>query len=124
MNDPRSDRSAAIRRFALPLALLVFGLPVGRMGVMALGNPPADKDPFIPIDGTARAQERTLRPQRAPVGRVQRHHGTPRHDRLAAGPAYLHHSYNLIVFVPMLIAIWDEARHTDRLHPPAAQAAS
>jgi hypothetical protein len=36
---------------------------------------------------------------------------------------YLHYTYNLIVFVPMLIAIWDEARHTDRLHPPAAQAA-
>ena len=32
---------------------------------------------------------------------------------------YLHYTYNLIVFVPMLIAIWDEARHMDRLHPPA-----
>ena len=36
---------------------------------------------------------------------------------------YLHYTYNLIVFVPMLIAIWDEARHMDRVHPPAAQAA-
>ena len=34
---------------------------------------------------------------------------------------YLHYTYNLIVFVPMLIAIWDEARHMDRLHPPAPQ---
>ena len=32
---------------------------------------------------------------------------------------YLHFAYNLIVFVPMLIAIWDEARHVDRLHPSA-----
>ena len=32
---------------------------------------------------------------------------------------YLHYTYNLIVFVPMLIAIWDEARHMDRVHPPA-----
>jgi len=28
---------------------------------------------------------------------------------------YLHYTYNLIVFVPMLIAIWDEARRIDRL---------
>ena len=33
---------------------------------------------------------------------------------------YLHYTYNLIVFVPMLIAIWDEARHMDRLTAPAA----
>ncbi len=32
---------------------------------------------------------------------------------------YLHYAYNLIVLVPMLIAIWDEARHMDRLHPSA-----
>jgi hypothetical protein len=30
---------------------------------------------------------------------------------------YLHYTYNLIVFVPMLIAIWDEARHMDRVNP-------
>lgn len=33
---------------------------------------------------------------------------------------YLHYAYNLIVFVPMLIAIWDEARHMDRVHGPAS----
>lgn len=27
---------------------------------------------------------------------------------------YLHYTYNLIVFVPMLIALWDEARRVDR----------
>jgi len=36
---------------------------------------------------------------------------------------YLHYTYNLIVFVPMLIAIWDEARHIDRVHAPAARGA-
>jgi hypothetical protein len=35
---------------------------------------------------------------------------------------YQHYTYNLIVFVPMLIAIWDEARHVDRLHAPAGPA--
>ena len=30
---------------------------------------------------------------------------------------YLHYTYNLIVFVPMLIAIWDEARRMDARHP-------
>lgn len=30
---------------------------------------------------------------------------------------YMHYTYNLIVFVPMLLAIWDEARRMDRLHP-------
>lgn len=33
---------------------------------------------------------------------------------------YLHYTYNLIVTVPMLIAVWDDARRVDRL--PAAQA--
>lgn len=28
---------------------------------------------------------------------------------------YLHYAYNLIVFVPMLIAVWDDARRVDRL---------
>lgn len=37
---------------------------------------------------------------------------------------YLHYTYNLIVFVPMLIAIWDEARHIDRVHPPAPREAA
>ena len=36
---------------------------------------------------------------------------------------YLHYTYNLIVFVPMLIAIWDEARHMDRVHPPTGAGA-
>jgi len=30
---------------------------------------------------------------------------------------YLHYTYNFIVFVPMLIAFWDEARRMDRLRP-------
>ncbi len=29
---------------------------------------------------------------------------------------YLHYTYNFIVFVPMVIAVWDEARRVDRLH--------
>lgn len=28
---------------------------------------------------------------------------------------YLHYTYNFIVFVPLLIAFWDQARHTDRV---------
>ncbi|MBA3746576.1 MAG: hypothetical protein H0W96_03675 [Solirubrobacterales bacterium] len=35
---------------------------------------------------------------------------------------YLHYTYNLIVFVPMLIAIWDEARRMDVRHPQPASA--
>jgi len=85
MSDPRSDRSAAIRRFAVPLALLVLGLPAGLMGVMALGNPPADKDPFIPIDGTARAQERTAQPRWEPVSTVTGTGTTDASFRIAAG---------------------------------------
>jgi len=30
---------------------------------------------------------------------------------------YLHYTYNLIVLVPMVIAVWDEARRVDRLFP-------
>ncbi len=30
---------------------------------------------------------------------------------------YLHYTYNFIVFVPMVIAIWDEARRVDREQP-------
>ncbi len=30
---------------------------------------------------------------------------------------YLHYTYNFIVFVPMLMAVWDEARRVDRLYP-------
>lgn len=30
---------------------------------------------------------------------------------------YLHYTYNFIVFVPLLIAFWDQARHTDRMRP-------
>ena len=33
---------------------------------------------------------------------------------------YLHYTYNFIVFVPMLIAVWDEARRVDRLHARAS----
>ncbi len=29
---------------------------------------------------------------------------------------YLHYTYNFIVLVPMVIAVWDEARRVDRLH--------
>ena len=37
---------------------------------------------------------------------------------------YLHYTYNLIVFAPMLIAIWDEARRMDARHPGAQVAAA
>lgn len=30
---------------------------------------------------------------------------------------YLHYAYNLVVLVPMLVAIWDEARRMDARHP-------
>jgi len=30
---------------------------------------------------------------------------------------YLHYTYNFIVFVPLLIAFWDEARYMDRVRP-------
>jgi hypothetical protein len=40
-------------------------------------------------------------------------------DGLVGSPLdrpYLHYTYNFIVFVPMVIAVWDEARRVDRLH--------
>ena len=37
---------------------------------------------------------------------------------------YLHYTYNFIVLVPMVIAVWDEARRVDRLHPGRAEARS
>ncbi len=85
MSDPRPDRSSAIRRFAVPVALLLLGLPAGLVAVMALGNPPADKDPFIPIDGTARAQERTAQPRWEPVTTVTGTGTTDASFTIAAG---------------------------------------
>ena len=29
---------------------------------------------------------------------------------------YLHYTYNFIVLVPMMIAVWDDARRVDRVH--------
>ncbi len=37
---------------------------------------------------------------------------------------YLHYTYNFIVLVPMLIAVWDEARRVDRLHPNRPKAST
>jgi len=34
---------------------------------------------------------------------------------------YLHYTYNFIVFVPMVIAAWDEARRVDRLYPKRSE---
>ncbi|MEA2220851.1 MAG: hypothetical protein QOJ35_3477 [Solirubrobacteraceae bacterium] len=36
---------------------------------------------------------------------------------------YLHFAYNCIVFVPMVIAFWDEARHVDRVRSAAVATA-
>lgn len=35
---------------------------------------------------------------------------------------YLHYTYNLIVFVPLLIAFWDQGRYVDRVRPPKLSA--
>jgi hypothetical protein len=48
------------------------------------------------------------------VAGIMGHHG------LIGSPLdrpYLHYTYNFIVFIPMLIAFWDEARRLDRLKP-------
>jgi len=37
---------------------------------------------------------------------------------------YLHYTYNFIVFLPMVIALWDEARRVDRLASGRTQAAT
>ncbi len=37
---------------------------------------------------------------------------------------YLHYTYNFIVFLPMVIALWDEARRVDRLASGRSQAAT
>jgi hypothetical protein len=91
MTDPRMGGRTAIRRFALALALLVFGLPAG----LIFDNNMYLSCGFNGIMGDE--------------GMI----GSPL-DR-----PYLHYTYNLIVFVPMLIAIWDEARHMDRVDPAA-----
>jgi hypothetical protein len=70
MSDARTGRRAAVRRYALPLALLVFGLPAGLMAVMAIGRPPADADPFVPIGGQAAGQARTAQPRWEPVSTI------------------------------------------------------
>ena len=87
MSEPRQDARGAIRRFALPLALLVIGLPLGIVAVMAVGSPPADKDPFIPIDATAGKKVRTAQPRWEPVSTIT---GTGTSDAsftIAAGAA-------------------------------------
>ena len=67
MSDQRPGGRSALGRFALPLALLVLGLPAGLMAVMAIGKPPPDKDPFIPVDAQASGQKRTAQPRWEPV---------------------------------------------------------
>jgi hypothetical protein len=69
MMDAQPGGRSALRRLALPLALLVIGLPAGILIVTAVGDPPPDKSPFIPI-GQARAQARTAEPRWEPVRTV------------------------------------------------------
>jgi uncharacterized membrane protein len=85
MSDPRTGGRTAIRRFALPLALLVFGLPAGLMVVIAIGKPPPDKDPFIPIDARGSQRERTAQPRWEPVSTITGTGSTDASFVIAAG---------------------------------------
>ncbi|MDP1850084.1 MAG: DM13 domain-containing protein [Solirubrobacteraceae bacterium] len=85
MSDPRKGGRSAVRRFALPLALLVFGLPAGLLVVMAVGKPPPDKDPFIPVDALAAGRERTAQPRWEPVSTITGTGSTDASFRIAAG---------------------------------------
>ena len=87
MSDPRTGGRSAVRRFALPLALLVFGLPAGLMVVMAIGKPPPDKDPFIPIGARTSGQERTAQPRWEPVSTITGTGTTDASFQIAAGAA-------------------------------------
>ncbi len=85
MSEPGPDARGAIRRFALPLALLVIGLPAGLAAVMAVGSPPPDKDPFIPIDGSAGKKVRTAQPRWEPVSTITGTGTTDASFTIAAG---------------------------------------
>lgn len=85
MSDPRTGGGGGLRRFALPVALLVLGLPVGLMAVMAIGKPPPDKDPFIPIDAQGGERVRTAQPRWEPVTTVTGRGSTDASFTIAAG---------------------------------------
>jgi hypothetical protein len=77
-------RQSTLRRLAIPLALLVLGLPAGILIVTAVGKAPPDTSPFIPIDAAARAQERTAEPRWEPVTTVTGSGSTDAAFRIAA----------------------------------------
>jgi hypothetical protein len=85
MSDPRTGSRGALRRFALPLALFVLGLPAGLMVVMAVGKPPPDKDPFIPVEALAEGRERSAQPRWEPVSTITGTGSTDASFRIAAG---------------------------------------
>lgn len=85
MSDAPPQGRSTIRRLALPIALLVVGLPAGLAAVTALGDPPPDKSPFIPIDGTARAKIRTAEARWEPVSTITGTGSTEASFEIAAG---------------------------------------
>ncbi|MBA3746577.1 MAG: DM13 domain-containing protein [Solirubrobacterales bacterium] len=68
MTEPRKDTSSLIRKLALPIAVLVIGLPVGIGVMMAMGKAPEDKNPvFTRVVGDTRKFAPEAQPRWEPV---------------------------------------------------------
>jgi len=67
MSESQPDTGSAVRRYALPVALLVIGLPLGVGIVMAMGKPPPDDVLFRPISGGPAQRERVAQSRWEPV---------------------------------------------------------
>ena len=52
MSESRRSTSRVVRKYAIPVAVLVLGLPIGIGVMMAMGSPPEDKNPvFTRVSG-------------------------------------------------------------------------
>jgi hypothetical protein len=93
--------SPTFRKLALPAAFLVVGLPAGVGVVMAMGgdDPPDPQSAFTVAQGAAPQNVRRAQAVTTLSG---------------SGPAERSFAIDDVI-VPMLIAVWDDARRVDRL---------
>ncbi len=97
--------SPTFRKLALPAAFLVVGLPAGIGVVMAMGgdDPPDPQSAFTVAQGAAPQNERRAQARWETVTTLS-----------GSGPAERSFAIDDVI-VPMLIAVWDDARRVDRL---------
>lgn len=68
MTEPRTNASRVIRKYAIPVAVLVVGLPVGIGVMMAMGHAPKDKNPvFTRVAGNTAKFAPEAQPRWEPV---------------------------------------------------------